>query len=154
MKVIVTTDTLTPALQAMIRKLQDPETALRGVGEEIVATAKDAFSSPDLRPEAWPPLKPSTLARKAKKKYGSEPLIASGALARSPRVLHTVNNDTVVVGSDRRAGSHSLAGIHQLGAPKANIPPRPFFPFDTSGKATAKAVERVREILKKWLGGA
>ena len=156
MKISVKTDTITPHLQGMRQKLADPEPALLEVGESIASMATEAFSNPGLRPESWPPLKPETLARKAKKKYGSEPLVASGALARSPRVVRTIsysaNEHSVVVGSDRRAGSYSLAGIHQLGAPKANIPPRPFFPFGADGKATPRAIDRVKEILLRWLG--
>ena len=179
MKISVKTDTITPHLQGMRQKLEDPEPALLEVGESIAAMATEAFSNPGLRPESWPPLKPATLERKAKKKYGSEPLVASGALARSPRVVRTIsysaNEHSVVVGSDRRidnnvpknssklakglslakvygmSNGYSLAGIHQLGAPKANIPARPFFPFGADGKATPTAIERVKEILLRWL---
>lgn len=155
MKITVKTDTITPAIGNLRMKLADPEPALLEVGESIAAMATEAFSNPGLRPESWPPLKPETLARKAKKKYGSEPLVASGALARSPRVVRTIsysaNEHSVVVGSDRRAGSYSLAGIHQLGAPKANIPARPFFPFSADGKATPAAIGRVKEILLRWM---
>jgi phage gpG-like protein len=56
-----------------------------------------------------------------------------------------------VIGSDRRAGAYSLAGIHQLGAPKRNIPPRPFFPFNASGEATEKAKGKVRAVIVRWL---
>lgn len=174
----IKTDTLTADLKSKIRKLENPEEALRAVGEEVVAMAKGAFSDPGLRPEPWAPLKPATLARKAKKKYGSEPLVASGALARSPRVIRTesagANDKAVIVGSDRRAqgeslasgsrlakgmslsklygmtSGYSLAGIHQLGAPKANIPARPFFPFTSAGEATAMAKQRIKEILMRW----
>lgn len=150
----IKTDTFTADLKSKIRKLENPEEALRAAGEKVAAMAKQAFSDPGLRPEPWAPLKPATLARKAKKKYGSEPLVASGALARSPRVIRTesagFSDKAVIVGSDRRAGSHSLAGIHQLGAPKANIPARPFFPFDASGRATPTAIARVKEILMRF----
>ena len=174
----IKTDTLTADLKSKIRKLENPEEALRAAGEEVVAMAKGAFTDPGLRPEPWAPLKPATLARKAKKKYGSEPLIASGALSRSPRVIRTesagANDKAVIVGSDRRASvesiasgnklakgmslskmygmssGYSLSGIHQLGAPKANIPPRPFFPFSASGEATETAKRRVKEILMRF----
>ena len=151
MKLFVKTDTMTPELQGMIQKLSDPSDALMAVGKEVADSARDAFTNPSVRPSAWAPLKPATLKRKEKMKYGSEPLVASGVLARSPRVIYTVNKDPVVVGSDRRAGAYSLAAIHQHGAPKANIPARPFFAFDESGKATPALIDRVKAILLKWL---
>lgn len=152
MKLFVKTDTMTPELQGMIRKLSDPSDALMAVGKDVADAARDAFTNPAMRPSAWAPLKPATLARKEKMKYGSAPLVASGALARSPRVIYTVNKDTVVVGSDRRAGPYSLAAIHQLGAPKANIPARPFFSFDESGKPTPALIARVKDALLRLLG--
>ena len=155
MNIVVKTDTMTSPLQDLIRKVSDPDPALREIGDDIAQNAIDAFTNPSLRPEPWAPLKPSTIARKKKDKHGSEPLVAFGFLARSPRVVRTVsysaNSKGVVVGSDRKAGNYSLAAIHQLGAPKANIPARPFFPFDAAGNATPSAIARVKAILLRWL---
>lgn len=144
------TDTLTPDLRRRLRKVEDPEPALRRAGEIVADMAIDAFTNPAVRPDEWSPLKPATLERKAALGYGSSPLIASGALAHSPRIIEASRN-YVLVGSDRKAGAWSLAGIHQLGAPRAHIPPRPFFPFSASGEATLRAKDAVREVIVRWL---
>lgn len=151
MRIKVTRDTLTPDLRRRLRRVRNPEPALRAAGLVMASMAQDAFTNESVRPSAWDPLKPSTLARKAAAGYGSSPLIASGTLARSPRIVRSSPRE-VVVGSDRRAGAHSLAAIHQLGAPKAHIPPRPFFPFRASGEATETAKRRIRDVLLRWLG--
>ena len=152
MKIKVTRDTLTPDLRRRLRRVRNPEPALRAAGLVMASMAQDAFTNEAVRPSAWNPLKPRTLARKAAAGYGSSPLIGiEGLLARSPRIVRSSPRE-VVVGSDRRAGSHSLAAIHQLGAPKAHIPPRPFFPFRASGEATETAKRRIRDVLLRWLG--
>ncbi len=144
------TDTITPDLRRRMRRLENPGPALRGAGMVVVSIAKDAFTNASIRPSGWDPLKPETISKKAKMDYGSSPLIASGTLAHSPRFIEA-NKNYVTVGSDRRAGAWSLAGIHQLGAPRAHIPARPFFPFKPSGEATALAKSRVREVIVRWL---
>jgi phage gpG-like protein len=144
------TDTITPDMRRRLRRVANPGLALRGAGLVILAMGKDAFTNPSIRPSAWDPLKPDTLAKKAKLGYGSSPLIASGTLAHSPRIIEA-SRKYVLVGSDRKAGAWSLAGIHQLGAPRAGIPARPFFPFGATGEATDLAKARVREVIVRWL---
>ncbi len=150
MNLTIKTDTLTPELKKLLAKMQDPTPALRGAGEAIVALAQDAFTNPSVRPSPWAPLNPKTIEKKKKKGYGSKELIASGTLARSPRVA-SANKHAVVVSTDRAAGKWSLGAIHQLGAPKAGISARPFFPFDASGRATELAKKRVKSVVLAWL---
>lgn len=151
MNVKMTTDTISPSMRRMLAKVQNAEPAMRAAATVVTSMARDAFTNDAVRPAAWDPLRPSTLERKAAKGYGSKPLIASGTLARSPRTIET-SRTHALVGSDRRAGNYSLAAIHQLGAPKAHIPPRPFFPFGADGKATESVRRRVRAVLLRWLG--
>lgn len=150
MIVRIVTDTMGPEIQRLASKIKDPSEAMAEIGSLVSSMASSAFQNADLRPHPWASLKPETIKRKARKHYGSHPLVASGTLARSPRVVSSSPRN-VVVGSDRRAGAYSLAAIHQLGAPKANIPPRPFFPFQASGEATETAKRRVREVILRWL---
>lgn len=152
----IVSDTVTPDLKARLGRVQNPAPAMRRMGKAIAEWAKSAFKKPSKRPAAWPPLAARTLAQKKKKGYGSKPLIASGLLARSPRVI-SVTRNAVVVGSDRaaktKAGTeYSLAAIHQLGAPRRHIPARPFFPFH-NGSTMPEAKKQVTSILRNWLRG-
>lgn len=150
MNVRVKTDTLTPHMKRMLRRIENKRPVLREMGTEVASMARKAFTDESLRPSTWAPLAPSTLKKKAKANRGSKPLVWSGTMARSPRVTQ-VGSNFVLVGSDRAAGSKSLAAIHQLGAPKAGIPARPFFPFHASGEATPEVKRRLKAILLRWL---
>ena len=81
---------------------------------------------------AWAKLKPATIRRKAKAGGGEDPLIGHYKVKSRNRVhgmpLMSSISDYVtdggwtgVVGTDDPIGKH-----HEYGAPKANIPPRPF----------------------------
>lgn len=142
----VHSDTITPALRRAVAALKDPTPALRAAGTVAAKMAVDAFTDPALRPTTWPDIQEST----KKRKKSSAILIDSDTMHRSPRLIEATPTHALV-GSDRRAGSHSLAAIHQLGAPQANIPPRPFFPFHASGRATETAKIRIREAISDWL---
>jgi len=145
----IVSDTVTPDLRARLARVQNPEPALRRMGEVLVNWARQAFRDTSKRPLPWPKLADKTLAQKKKKGYGSKPLIASGTLARSPRVVSVTRNE-VVVGSDRAVGRYSLAAIHQLGAPGRRIPARPFFPF-LNGQTMPAARAQVVAVLRRWL---
>ena len=171
MQITIKTDTLTPALKEMLRKVENPAPCMRAIGTAVETMAKQAFTNPDLRPTEWKELADSTKLNKG----SSAPLRASGTLARSPRVT-SYGKDFVTVGSDREVGGLSLAAIHQLGTgpyvirPKngkalfwkgakhpvksvnhPGIPARPFFPFFASGEATETAKRRVRDVIVAWL---
>ena len=145
----IVSDTVTPDLKARLARVQNPEPTMRRMGQVLVNFARMAFRDAAKRPAPWPSLSPQTLEKKKKNGYGSKPLIASGTLARSPRVV-SVNRTSVVVGSDRTAGSYSLAAIHQLGAPRRGIPARPFFPF-RNGQTMPAARAQVVAVLRRWL---
>ena len=150
MNISIKTDTLTPDLKKKLAKVENPAPCMRAIGTLVESMARDAFTNESIRPTAWDALTARTLEKKKKRGYGSKELIASGVLARSPLVLEATEKGARV-GSDRRAGAWSLAAIHQLGAPKRNIPPRPFFPFFASGEATETAKKRVRDVIVAWL---
>lgn len=143
-------DVLTPDLAARLKRARNPKHALEAMGTAVVSLAQRAFTSPSLRPQAWAPLKPATLKRKAAKGYGTKPLIAEGVLAQSPRIV-SVTGQTVTVGSDRRVRSHSLAAIHQLGSTDGRIPARPFFPFDKNGRPTDRAKRNILSAARRAL---
>ena len=141
----IVSDTVTPDLRARLARVQNPEPALRRMGKILADWAKDAFTVPALRPAPWAPLTKRTLAKKAKEGHGSNPLIASGKLSRTPRVVSVSRTEVVKEGS-----GISLAAIHQLGAPKRGIPARPFFPFLT-GRTMPEAQAQVAAVLRRWL---
>ena len=78
----IVSDTVTPDLRARLARVENPEPALRRMGEMLVNWARLAFRDTSKRPATWPKLSDKTLAQKKKKGYGNKPLIASGA-ARS-----------------------------------------------------------------------
>lgn len=149
MNVRITTDTITPELQRILRRVSGPEAraALKDAAKAVEYSAKDAFEDDSRRPAPWAPLSPITIARKG----GSKPLIASGDMRRSIRVI-SVGPKQALIGSHSKAGKYSLAAIHQLGAPKARIPARPFFPFSSSGQATEEIKREVRGIIIRMVG--
>ncbi|MBP1589125.1 MAG: phage virion morphogenesis protein [Kiritimatiellae bacterium] len=148
----IVSDTVTPDIRARLARVQNPEPALRRMGKILADWAMDAFTVPALRPAPWAPLTKRTLAKKAKEGHGSKPLIASGKLSRTPRVV-SVSRTEVVVGSDaetKEGSGISLAAIHQLGAPKRKIPARPFFPFQ-NGQTMPAARQQIADVLRRWL---
>lgn len=145
-----TRDVLTPDLQARLRKAKNPKKALQAMGLVVVSMQQRAFTQPALRPSSWAPLKPATIKAKLKKGYGTKPLVSSGALAHSGRIVKTTSK-TVTVGSDRRVGSHSLASIHQHGTQDGKIPARPTWPFDKQGRPTPKAATNIKAAARRAL---
>ena len=143
-----TRDVLTPEIRAKIAKAKAPKAALEAMGLAVVSMAQRAFTQPGLRISAWAPLKPATLKAKARAGFGSKTLISSGALAHSARIS-SLTARSVTVGSDRKAGQYSLAGIHQLGTKK--IPARPFFPFDDRGRQSGRASRNIQAAAKAAL---
>lgn len=137
-----TKDLVTPSLKANLQKVSSPRPALEAMGLAVVSLAKRSFTSAAVRAAPWPALKPATIVAKKKAGRSEKPLQRTGTLAKSPRITE-VTSRNVTVGSDRKAGSHSLAAIHQLGAPAAKIPARPMFPFDKNGKPTDRARRNV-----------
>jgi phage gpG-like protein len=157
-------DTISPGLARMIAASRNPKAVLEAMALHLASLTKRAFSDASLRPAPW---------ETVKKAKGS-PLRASGALWQSIRVLGCTNTEAKV-GTDR-----PYAQWHQFGTkpydirPKnkkalawpggpgprkvvhhPGLPPRPFFPFDSSGNLipTARAsMERVAENkLRKML---
>ena len=148
MKIVVEMDTITPDLKLRLGRLERPGPALRDIGQLAANWGRDAFRNASKRPQAWAPLKPATVK---KKKGRGTPLVLHGVLKRSPRLASWNDKEAVVVADRETEKGHSIAAIHQLGAPKARIPPRPFMPFYASGEGLPRFVEKGRKILQRWL---
>lgn len=155
MKVTVKIDAknLEGTIADLRKRLDDCTDGMKLVGDIIVDHAQEAFPNPAERPKAWSPLAESTIAaRKRKGVKDTSPLVEKGTLSRSPRVVEVTGN-SVTVGSDRAAGGHSLAAIHQFGTKNGRIPARPFFPIEGNG-FTAKVAKEITDTFGKWLLGA
>ncbi|MCW0218381.1 MAG: phage virion morphogenesis protein [Prosthecobacter sp.] len=141
---------ISPDLKKKLATAKNPKKAMEAAGLAVVSMAQRAFTQPSLRPLSWPGLKPATIKAKQNNGYGTKPLVSSGTLAQSPRIIR-VTSKTVTVGSDRKVGGHSLAAIHQMGTKDGKIPARPFFPFSKSGKPTDRASKNIVSAIKRSL---
>ena len=152
MKIVVTKikDTMTPDMRRKIATAKNPRKAHQAMGLAVVSLTQRAFTQPSLRPSPWPALKPATIQAKRRKGYGSKPLISSTLLSRSPRIVEATAQ-AVVVGSDRRAGSQSLAAIHQYGTKDKRVPARPTWPFDRQGRPTPRGQRSILSAAKAAL---
>jgi phage gpG-like protein len=141
-------DSISPDLLAKARALQDTRPVLEAAGLQLVALTKRAFSDPSLRAAPWRPLKPATIARKAKRGQSLEILRASGDLFQSITITKLTRN-TVSVGSNK-----PYAAVQQLGSKKqkgrgSGIPARPFFPVTPDGQLTPLARARVEATMAR-----
>jgi phage gpG-like protein len=116
--------------------------ALAAIGQQVASRATQAFRTPAFRPSPWAARKPS------KRDDGHPLLIRKGTLRQSIR-WRLNGDDAVVVGSDRK-----YAPYHQMGT--KNMPARPFFPFDQSGRLVPgmerKIVGTIERICGEELG--
>ncbi|MBL9176893.1 MAG: phage virion morphogenesis protein [Verrucomicrobiaceae bacterium] len=143
-----TRDLISPDLARRADKAKKPKAALEAMGLAVVSLATRAFTQAILRPSTWSPLKAATIKAKKRLGYGSKPLVRSGALAHSPRVIKTTSK-TVSVGSDRAVKGKSLAAIHQYGTKE--IPARPTWPFDQNGRITSAGYLNVKAAARAAL---
>jgi len=143
-----TRDVLIPDLAARSAKAKKPKAALEAMGLAVVSLATRAFTQASLRPSTWSPLKAATIKAKKMLGFGSKPLVRSGALAHSPRVIK-VTNKSVFVGSDRAVKGKSLAAIDQYET--KTIPARPVWPFDHNGRITAAGGRNVKAAARAAL---
>ena len=100
----------------------------------------------------WASLKPSTIKRKAERKFPrsrNKILRDTGTLYDS-FVVNLLPNG-VEFGTGIKVGGYSLGAIHQYGAPRRNIPARPFLPLDASGQLLPQASEKIRQITEDFL---
>lgn len=143
-----TRNVLGPDLARRAARAKNPKKGLEAMGLAVVSMATRSFTQAALRPSTWSPLKAATIKAKKRLGYGSKPLVRSGALAHSPRVVK-VTARTVSVGSDRAVGGRSLAAIHQIGTKV--IPARPVWPFDQAGRITSAGSRNVKAAARAAL---
>lgn len=152
MKITVTKirDALTPDLRRKMATAKNPRKALQAIGLTVTSLTQRAFTQPSLRPSPWPALKAATIKAKRRDGYGSKPLMSSTMLSRSPRIV-SVDQRSVTVGSDRKAGGQSLSAVHQYGTKDKRVPARPHWPFTRDGRPTARAAAAMTSAAKAAL---
>ncbi|MDX2273611.1 MAG: phage virion morphogenesis protein [Cyanobacteriota bacterium] len=107
--------------------------------ESRVVTAFKQETSP--AGQAWPELKPVTIRRKSRNSRSiNKKLRDTGTLYDS--IVARALPDGAVIGTNQRVGSYSLGAIHQYGAPRRRIPPRPFLPVDTQSNLLPRRLTR------------
>ena len=128
-KVTLVKDTISPDLARKARALgpDGRQAILLALGAELVSITQGAFKDSALRPLVWPALK----SRKGM------PLIKTQQMLRGIHISELTSEHVTV------QPTVPYAVHHQLGAPKAHIPPRPFFPF-TPGASEPVAFAKAR----------
>lgn len=80
----------------------------------------------------------------------------SGILQQSGQLFDSIaaqsTEDTAIIKTNRPVGSYDLGSIHQFGAPRRNIPARPFFPITDDGDLLPDALEEIEGLVSDWFG--
>lgn len=105
----------------------DLKPALKNIGEYMRMRTEENFQNeqtPD--GQGWTPLKPKTLQQKRRKKSSINKILQDTGDLRSS-LAYQVDDSSVIIGTNIKVSNgYSLGAIHQFGAPKRNIPARPF----------------------------
>lgn len=152
--VTITSDSLSDAVRALLAKGADFSPVMRAGAAELRDMTKQAFSDPSLRPMPWAPTKQENSI-----------LRRDGALWESIRVQQVASTTALVVSDRPYAAAHQFgARAHKISArlkqalfwpgarhPVKSVnhpgnPPRPFFPFDTSGQMIPTAHARLMTV--------
>ncbi len=154
-------NTLSPALASLYKAVSDKRGLHAAIGLGLASLGKRAFNDASLRPAPW-----------ANKANGQPSRLRdTGTMAKSIRMTSATTRGTTV-GSDR-----DYAAIHQLGGktaphkilpkngkalfwpgaahpvafvnhPGSKMPPRPYLPFDKSGRPTPQAIRLIEQVLR------
>lgn len=147
-------------LDALGKRLANPEPLLKGIGEDVMQSTKERFKSataPDGR--AWAPNSPVTLARFAGRWGGKKGAQRAGQktplIGESRQLSRTINwqmrgSNAVAVGSPM-----VYAGVQQFGAPKAPrgrgpwgaIPARPFLGLSSADE------KHILALVQRFING-
>jgi len=90
-----------------------------------------------------------TNARGAPKAGGKLKLQWSGALFNS--LYARATNNAAEVGTAQKVGRYDLGAIHNFGAPRANVPARPFLPVDADGNLYPGVRDELNQLLADYL---
>lgn len=171
-QVSVTDTGVHDAIARLIRRFDNPQPALRAIGELLVEFTKERFArSQDPNGKPWAPNAETTL-RRALDRHPKNRTKDGGLSARGQRVLagkkpligeskslSTQIHYRVVPGAVEVRSSMVYAALQQFGGSKSkfphlwgDIPARPFFP-DAGRGLPLELSERVRQVLSDALAG-
>jgi phage virion morphogenesis protein len=112
-------------LKSLGDRAKDLTPAMKQIGEYLRFRTEENFKkeqSPDR--QKWAPLNKDYAQAKEKRKGIRKILQFTGDLRST--IAYQAEKRQVTIGTNKKVGSYSLGAIHQLGAPRKNIPPRPF----------------------------
>lgn len=140
----------TKNLDRVLANLTKPKRPLNvALGQLMLSTTLKSFrTEANFSGNPWVPLTPKYAKRKAKSTRRDK------ILQRTGRLKDTLSSGATEqyfqIQSPTRVGNHSLALIHQFGAPNANIPARPFLPM--IGNDLEPAFEdELSELIREYL---
>lgn len=142
---------------AVLARLQarvaDLSPAMRDIAQALESETEGNFQNQRGPGGSWPALKPATVLDRLRRGYGgASPILQrSGALARSIESRYGANFAEAGTSQKTPGGVYSLGAIHQFGAPRRNIPPRPFLPVSAAGKLQRSAQQAVLDIVQGYL---
>ncbi len=139
-------------LRSIFSNLERPTAPLmKAIASYLDAEARRAIktqTSPD--GTKFAALSPKYAARKAKDKRTKR----NGILQQSGQLLDSIAvesaSDSATLKTNRPVGNYDLGSIHQFGAPRRNIPARPFFPTDDDGDLLPDAVEEINALVADY----
>ena len=156
---ITVLDGVSPAIDALLRRLGAKSRVLGAMGAVFAARSQSAFRRPEFRPAPWLPTQ-----------RANPPLIASGLLWQSIRMLPPTSESVAVVTDRPYAVFHQLgakahtvrpknkkalfwAGLsHPVGSARIpKLPARPFFQVDAAGSVTPGAERAMLDAAAKTL---
>jgi phage virion morphogenesis protein len=124
------------------RHLGSMTPVLRIIGEYVAQVSKSSFEH-QADPETgvpWKPLMPATQAFKAVNGWSAQALVRKRQLINS--ISYSITGPSVFTGPSAHHGRY-----HQLGAPRAGIPARPFMGLSASHE------NELNSIIGRWMSG-
>lgn len=143
-------------LAQLQRRAADLSPAMRNIAQVLESEAEGNFQNQRGPGGGWPALKPATVRERKRQGYGgTSPILQrSGALARSIESAHGRTFAEVGTNQKTPGGGFSLGAIHQFGAPKRSILPRPFLPITATGQLQPGTQATILEIVRGYLAGS
>lgn len=139
-------------LARIVSRLQNSQALYKAWANHLEGLTVNAFKS-ETAPygSSWAPLKEETVKRKqARKSPRSKNRILRDTATLYNTLAARATPTGAVVGTNQTVGSYSLGAIHQFGAPRRNIPARPFLPMDDQGNALPQLVTDLQEITEDF----
>lgn len=126
------------AINSAIKQYTDLTPHMRAIGDYLESVTDERFDnqrSPNGK--RWAALSPAYARRKAKdprRKKGAGILVLTGQMRKDIKRKATKNSVEVGVKDSASAQTKAKASAHQYGAPKRNIPARPFLGITNEDK--------------------